>query len=748
MRYSTPIRHTAIARRASAGSRRPWRLALLAQAAAVMLLAACGGGEDGSPTSSSSTLSADGSQQQANAGTSPGTSTGTGTSTTGASTQTPAVDATVPPLELPAHIKPVNYKLWFRPNADLTGFSGRADVEIKVTKQTGEITLAARNLRFDPARVTLTATGSNTTQMLVPVPQSQGDFYDLRLPTGDIKPGTYMLHMEWTGTVNFTKAEGLFKLGLQGATGEKSDALITQGAANLSRQWFPCWDEPAFRHTFELTAEVPGDWKAIANGKQNSATQLPDGYQRVAFAKTPSMPSYLMFFGGGKFDVLEDQFTSPLDTSSTLPLRWWVPAGEAHSAVAGMQYTKEALNYYYNYFQIPLPLDKIDTIAANDSYNNKNAGFGGMENWGAIFEFADQVLVPPEGAQTSIHSKGNARSFVVVSHELAHQWFGDLVTLDWWDNIWLNESFANWFENITKIELHPEFTGNSWEGYAAAKQRIYTLDLAVTAVPVQHNLSDTGSNDFLDRFAYHKGGHVLQMIENYIGHDAMRRGLQAYLNKYKFGNGTPTRLWAELEAASDKPVSKVGDSFVRQTGVPLVTIDARCNPVTNQNVVTISQRAFPSKNMYPGYRWNIPLVLKYGENFSQTQTLMFDQAGTQISLPTCSAVLANPTGLDYYVTNYSPALWSDLLAQAGAITDKATAANIAGDATQLYNAGLMSQALYSQITGIRAFQPVLQTLRTQSVAVGIGAQQVPPLETPVHSIKYQGVMKHLSDLSQ
>lgn len=227
------------------------------------------------------------------------------------------------PLELPAHIKPVNYKLWFRPNADLTGFSGRADVEIKVTKQTGEITLAARNLRFDPARVTLTATGSNTTQMLVPVPQSQGDFYDLRLPTGDIKPGTYMLHMEWTGTVNFTKAEGLFKLGLQGATGEKSDALITQGAANLSRQWFPCWDEPAFRHTFELTAEVPGDWKAIANGKQNSATQLPDGYQRVAFAKTPSMPSYLMFFGGGKFDVLEDQFTSPLDTSSTLPLRWW-----------------------------------------------------------------------------------------------------------------------------------------------------------------------------------------------------------------------------------------------------------------------------------------------------------------------------------------------------------------------------------------------------------------------------------------
>ncbi len=735
MRYSTPIRRMANARRADAGSRHPWRLALLAQAAAVMLLAACGGGgEDGTSTSSSTTMGTDSSQQQANAG-------------TGTSTQTPAVDASVPPLELPAYIKPVNYKLWFRPNADLTGFSGRADVEIKVTKQTGEITVAAHNLRFDPARVTLTATGSNTTQTLVPVPQSQGDFFDLRIPTGNIQPGTYMLHMEWTGTVNFTKAEGLFKLGLQGATGEKSDALITQGAANLSRQWFPGWDEPAFRHTFELTAEVPGDWKAISNSKQASATKLPDGYQRVAFAKTPSMPTYLMFFGGGKFDVLEDQFTSPLD-GSTLPLRWWVPSGEAHSAVNGMQYTKEALNYYYNYFQIPLPLDKIDTVAANDSYNNKNAGFGGMENWGAIFEFADQVLVPPAGAPTSIHSAGNDRSFSVVTHEIAHQWFGDLVTLDWWDNIWLNESFANWFENVSKIALHPEFTGSSWDGYAAAKQRIYTLDLAVTAVPVQHNLSDTGSNDFLDRFAYHKGGHVLQMLENYIGHDAMRRGLQTYLSKYQFGNGTPERLWAELEAASDKPVGKVGDSFVRQTGVPLVTIDARCNPVTNQNVVTITQRAFPSKNMYPGYRWNIPLVLKYGENLSQTQTVMFDQAGTQISLPTCSAVLANPTGLDYYITNYSPALWSDLMAQAGAITDKAVATNLAGDATQLYNAGLMSQALYSQIVGIPNFQPALQTLRAQSVSVGIGAQQMAPLETPVHRIRYQGVMKHLSDLKQ
>ncbi|MFP4595498.1 MAG: M1 family metallopeptidase [bacterium] len=738
MRDSILPRRTTTTQGATVGKRHTFRLALAAQAAAVMMLAACGGGGDDTLSPAGSKLGADGSQQQANVGNN--------------NAQAPAVDASVPPVELPDYIKPINYKLWFRPGADLNSFSGRADVEIKVTKQTGEITLAAHNIKFDPTRVTLTSSANNTTQVLVPIPQSQGDLYELRDPNSNIKPGNYVLHMEWTGTINFTKAEGIFKLGLQAATGESSDAIVTQGESNLARQWFPGWDEPAFRNTFELTAEVPGEWKTVANGKQTSTTKLPDGFQRVTFAKTPSMPSYLMFFGGGKFDILEDQFTNPLDGSS-MRLRWWVPPGEAHSAVAGMQYTKEALNHYYNYFGIPLPFDKMDTIVANDSYNNKNAGFGGMENWGAIFEFADQVLVPPDGAPTTVHSMGKARSFVVVSHELAHQWFGDLVTLDWWDDIWLNESFANWFENVTKITLHPEFPGNTWDGYAAVKQRIYTLDLQPTSVPVQHNLSDAGSMDFLDRFAYNKGGHVLQMLENYVGKDAMRRGLQSYLTKYKFGNGTPPRLWAELEAASGKPVGKVGDSFVRQTGVPLVTIDAQCNPATNQNVLTITQRAMPNKNIYSGYQWNIPLTLAYGDNLAQTQTIVLDQQTAQVTLPTCSAVLANPTGLDYYVTNYSPTLWSALLAQAGSINNKAATTNIAGDATQLYNASLISQDQYNQIVAIQHFQPALKTLQAQAVAPAgtlrpQALQQAQALDRPIHSFKYQGIMKHLSDLKR
>nr|WP_311528379.1 M1 family metallopeptidase [uncultured Ralstonia sp.] len=746
MRDSTTIRRAGAtgAKSSPGNARRSFKLALVAQAAAaMMILAACGGGADDALTPAGGKLGANGSQQQGN------------TSTGNTNAAAPAVDASVPPVELPDYIRPVNYKLWFRPSADLNSFSGRADVEIKVTKQTGAVTLAVRDLKLDASRLTLTPTsGNGASRVLVPIPQSQGAFYDLRDPTSDIKPGNYVLHMEWTGTINFTKAEGIFKLGLQAATGESSDAIVTQGESNFAREWFPSWDEPAFRNTFEVTAEIPGDWKAVANGKQTGATKLPDGYQQVSFAKTPSMPAYLLFFGGGKFDILEDKFTNPLDGSS-MRLRWWVPPGEAHSAVAGMQFTKEALNHYYNYFQIPLPFDKMDTIVANDSYNNKNAGFGGMENWGAIFEFADQVLVPPDGTPTTVHSMGKARSFVVVSHELAHQWFGDLVTLDWWDDIWLNESFANWFENVTKIALHPEFQGNTWQDYAAVKQRVITLDLQPTAVPVQHNLSDAGSMDFLDRFAYNKGGHVLQMLENYIGEDAMRRGLQSYLNKYKFGNGTPPRLWAELEAASGKPVGKVGDSFVRQTGVPLVSIDAQCNPATNQNVLTISQRAFPNKNVYSGYQWNVPLTLAYGDNFGQTQTIVLDQQTAQVTLPTCSAVLANPSGLDYYVTSYSPTLWSTLLAQAGAISNDAAKTNIAGDATQLYNAQLITKAQYDQIVGIKNFQPAVATLAAQSVKPtgslrpqAVQLQEMQSMDRPIHTFRYEGLMKHLTDIKR
>ena len=183
-----------------------------------------------------------------------------------------------------------------------------------------------------------------------------------------------------------------------------------------------------------------------------------------------------------------------------------------------------------------------------------------------------------------------------------------------------------------------------------------------TDIPVQHNLSDDGSMSFLDWIAYNKGGHILQMLENFMGKEAMQKGLQSYLNTYKFGNGTPQRLWDALDTASGLPVGKVGNSFVRQPGVPVIHIEAQCNPVTNENLLTITQNALPSTASNVGTQWIIPLTLAYGSGFAQTRTLLLDKPSVQVTLPTCSAVLANSTSFDYHLTNYSPAGWSALLA--------------------------------------------------------------------------------------
>ncbi|WP_394831594.1 M1 family metallopeptidase [Pendulispora rubella] len=652
------------------------------------------------------------------------------------STNVAKIDKSAKPMEMPDTIWPKNYKLWFRPDAALKTFTGRADVEIDVLEPVSAITVAARDLKFAKGRTTLRALSDASKVIpLIPTPQTQGDFVQLRLGDGQVGPGKYQLHMEWDGKIQFSDAEycppdevarnplcsaatGIFKVGLASPDGVTSDAIVTQGETNYARQWFPGWDEPAFRLTFEVTAEVPGEWKAVSNGAPNTPIPLPDGYQQVSFEKTPAMPTYLLFFGGGKFDTLEDNFTSPLD-GSQVHLRWFTPPGHASWANFAMQWTKESMDFYYKYTGIPLPFTKFDTVTANDSYDNKpNTGFGGMENWGAIFEFANAVLTKPG-------ERPSPFAVYVVTHEIAHQWFGDLVTPDWWDNVWLNESFATWLGNRTVIEFHPEYL--TFTDYANGKVNVFREDVRSTAVPVQRNLSDAGSFGFINPgiFVYTKGNYILQMLENYLGAEGMKKGLQIYLKNYGFGNATPSRLWSSLEQGSGKKVADIGDSFIRQTGMPLVTIDAQCTG--NKTYVSIKQEAFPNQNAYPASKWNIPLTLAHGNGLQERKTIELSANAKQIELPGCTAVIANPTGLDYYVTNYSSPSWSALLAKVQAVaSNKPLLANIANDALRLFNAGLISQAQYDQIKNV----------------INVPAAQPQPLssESPMltHSLHYHG----------
>ncbi len=362
-----------------------------------------------------------------------------------------------------------------------------------------------------------------------------------------------------------------------------------------------------------------------------------------------------------------------------------------------------------------------------------------MENWGSIFEFADSVLTKPGDTPTLY-------SVTVVTHEVAHQWFGDLVTLDWWDNVWLNESFARWFERRTTIKFHPEYY--SFSDYVLDKHSVIVADLKNTAVPVQRNLNDAGSFGFISPsiFVYNKGSHVLETIQNYIGEEAMQKGLQIYLKDYAYGNVTPSRLWSSLEKATDKKVSAIGDSLIRQTGVPLLTVDAQC--AGDRTYVAITQESFPNQNQYPASTWTVPVTLAYGDAMAQRKTFVMDSNRTNLELPGCTAVLAGPTGQDYYVSNYSAASWSALLAQAQNFAgNKPLLLNIERDAFRLLGVGRITQAQYDQIKGVLNLPTALlaktQESQQRMAAVDAGAKEEYP-----HALRFQGSLKLRENLQR
>jgi aminopeptidase N len=479
--------------------------------------------------------------------------------------------------------------------------------------------------------------------------------------------------------------------------------------------------------TYEVSAEVPQNWRVVSNAAEKPSVNVDSGYKRVTFDKTPPMPQYLLFFGGGMFDTLEDDFTSPLKDGKNLHLRIFTPPGMRDWAVPAMQQTKQALDYYYRYTGIPLPLTKFDTIAANDAFKEqKDLNFGGMENWGAILEFADDIL-PPPGTPMSDYG------VTVLTHEAAHQWFGDLVTLDWWDDVWMNESFATYFENKTKILFFPDRF--SWVDEVKTKYAVMSRDLRNTSFPVQPNFNDWASNDFVlsaSPFTYDKGGIVLKMLENYLGDGVMRRGLQSYLADYSLGNSTPKRLWDELAKVSGEPMVAIGDSFVRQTGVPLVSLDTQCDLTSNQTVVTLKQSPYPNQNLYPGIQWTVPLTLAYGEGLARRKTVALKDTQMQVRVNGCSAVVADPSGLDYYVTNYGDNAWSQLLAQSSALTDPVLLTNLQMEAKMLVNSGLANP---SRATTIGSITPPVSAMARRQLLV------TPQAETVRPTLRYQGKLK-------
>ena len=486
--------------------------------------------------------------------------------------------------QLPAGVAPVSYDITVRPDAKAMTFTGEETVTIEVARPTRTIVLNAADLKI----ATATLDGKAAPFTLDAVKQQ----LTLTLPSV-VSAGRHRLHFAWSGTIN-TSAAGFFAIDYTNGDGSKARMLATQFEAPDARRFAPMWDEPAYKATFTLSTVAPGGETAFSNMPAASVTKQGDGTALYRFAETPKMSSYLLFLGIG--DVERKTVMAGKTEIGIITRRGVVDRGDYALAEA-----KRLLAYYNDYFGQPYPLPKLDMIAAPGS----SQFFGAMENWGAIFYFEPEVLYDPKRTTQS----GKQRIFTVVAHEMAHQWFGDLVTMRWWDDLWLNEGFASWMENKSSVDLNPDWYAAAT---AVAEDREGALQIDSTAAThsvIRHVETVDQIGAAFDGITYAKGQAVIGMMEATLGPDVFRDGIRRYMAKYRSSNTSTDQLWAELAAAAGKPVADVAHDFTLQPGVPLVTLTgARC--VGGNTQVRLTQGRFGyDASAARKLAWRVPLTL-------------------------------------------------------------------------------------------------------------------------------------------
>ncbi|MEA3038004.1 MAG: hypothetical protein QOE79_517 [Sphingomonadales bacterium] len=565
-----------------------------------------------------------------------------------AGTDRPATPAAAPlaarriPSQLPANVRPLQYALWITPDAPNLVFSASALIDIEVKAPTRDIVLNAADLSFRKVSLAPLAGGASVAAGVSTDAGEQTATF--RFPTA-IAPGRYRLSIDYSGKI-YTQAAGFFALDYDSPAGRKR-ALFTQFENSDARRLFPSWDEPQFRTPYNLTVTVPADRDLVANMPQAGVQQQPGGLKTVTFQRTPPMSSYLVFLGIGEFDRITT-------TAAGTEIGVVAKRGSGQNGRWAMESAAKILPFYNSYFGTPFPLPKLDNVAGPGS----SQFFGAMENWGAIFSFESALLLDP--AITSEASR--QRIFEVAAHEMAHQWFGDLVTMAWWDDLWLNEGFASWMATKATAALHPEWQPEL--GIVDARESAMRLDSVATTHPiVQHLTTVDQISQAFDSITYSKGEAVITMLEGYVGSDAWRRGVQDYIRAHKYSNTQTDDLWQAVEHAAGKPVTAIAHDFTLQPGVPMIRLeDATCRG--GKTVMTLRQAEFsrdrPDRSPLA---WRVPVIASTVGG-GEARTVVTGGSGT-IAVPGCGAAVLNAGQSGYYRTLYAPALLDRLAASFG-----------------------------------------------------------------------------------
>jgi aminopeptidase N len=528
------------------------------------------------------------------------------------------------PGRLPKDVVPLSYTLAVQPDPDALIFTGEESVALQFRQATDTIVFNSlnevlRNVRLDGHAVA--AVDAEEAQQITTVHLSAA-----------APAGRHTLTFSYTGKLE-TQPHGLFIQSYVGPDGNKGRLLSTKMESTDARRMFPCWDEPAFRSTIELTVTVPAAWTTVSNMPMARRTVRGD-VAITRFRRSPRMPTYLIEFSAGELAAISAQV-------GATRLSVWAVRGREQDGKLALANARQILADYNDYFGYRYPLPKLDSIAVPGGFQ------GAMENWGAITYNDQLLLVTP--ASTMVNRQD---VFSVQAHEMAHQWNGDLVTMGWWDDLWLNESFASW---RSAKETNLRFPDWHWsERQDVAKEEAMASDAQVSTHPIQQHITDElqAANAF-DSITYHKGEAVLRMFEAYLGPDVFRAGIRAYIKARAFSNATTGDLWLALGRAGRVDMSQIAAAWTEQPGFPLVSVVAACDS-QNQRKISLSQSRFLLRGtVADSPHWSVPLRIRDGTG---TRPELLTHDGQTVAAGHCDEPLnVNADALGFYRVSYDSA---------------------------------------------------------------------------------------------
>ena len=546
------------------------------------------------------------------------------------------------PGKLPKNVVPEDYAIRIVPDLEKKTFTGSETIKLKAREAVTQLVLNAADIKI--ARATID--GKPVAPSAIKIDEKE----EMLTIANEVAAGDHQLALEFTGKIN-QRGIGLYYAPYQEhGTGAKKIMLGTQFEATDARRMFPCWDEPSFRARFQLTAVIPENFVAVSNMPIEKETKVGGG-KEVQFGATPPMASYLNVFCAGELDGIHAKKGDV--THGVIATK-----GKAEMGRYALESSQQILDYFNDYFGQPYPLPKLDHIAVP-------GGFGGaMENWGGITYFESALLFDPE------RSSGQTKQTVyeVIAHETAHQWFGDLVTMAWWDNLWLNEGFASWMGTKVTAKFNPD-----WEVWLAkttprdpmrrhgiGKEAAMEGDARSTTHPIQQPIkTEVEANSAFDDITYRKGMSFLRMLESFLGEDLFRDGLRRYMAAHKLSNTTTTDLWNALGEASGKPVVEIAAAWTQQPGFPIVKM---ARDAAGQ--ITLTQERFTIHfDNAPPLEWKIPLTYEVPGEPAAASVLMTSKS---MELPNTAgnrAIKLNVEGAGNYRVQYDEASWKLLLAE-------------------------------------------------------------------------------------